>query len=118
MQTRNKTYQYRPPTPSSRRFAKNDSGFVCMNCGELVAPLLTSSRDHCTKCLCSLHCDINPGDRANSCHGILFPIGIERDSKKGIVIIYHCDTCHEYHRCRSAPDDNYDEIVRLASRNK
>lgn len=114
--TKNKTV-YRP-TLACRRFVKNDAGFVCVNCGELVPPLLTSSRDHCTKCLCSVHCDINPGDRANPCMGILFPVGIERDSKKGIVIKYRCDTCYEYHRCRCAPDDNYDEIIRLASRHE
>jgi hypothetical protein len=105
-------------TPSHKRFAKNDSGFVCVNCGELVPPLLSSSRDHCTKCLCSRHVDVNPGDRANQCRGILYPIGIDRDSKKGYIIKYHCDTCHEYHTCKAAPDDNFDEILRLSSFNK
>jgi hypothetical protein len=118
MPTKNSSH-YPPysPTPAHKRFSKNDAGFVCVNCGELVAPLLTSSRDHCTKCLCSVHCDINPGDRANTCMGIMFPIGIERDGKKGIIIKYHCDTCNEYHQCKAAPDDNYDEIVRLSAFN-
>jgi hypothetical protein len=104
--------------PPHKRFAKNDTGFVCANCGEEVPPLYTSSRDHCTKCLCSLHVDFNPGDRANPCQGLLIPINIERDSKKGYVIVYHCDTCHEYLRCKAAPDDDFETILNLSTRNK
>ena len=52
-----------------KRFTKNDSGFVCRNCGAEVPPLSYSSRDHCRVCLCSLHVDIDPGDRANGCGG-------------------------------------------------
>jgi hypothetical protein len=103
-------------TVSVGRFTKRDGGFICANCGEIVAPLLTTSRDHCTRCLCSLHVDINPGDRANKCHGLLIPIGIENDSKKGFVIKYRCDTCGQFHNCKSAPDDNFDEIIRLSAR--
>ncbi len=103
------------PTLTSKRFAKKDEGFVCRNCGALVPPLLSSSRDHCTKCLYSLHVDILPGDRANSCRGLLVPIGIDKNSKKGIVINYRCDTCGEYHNCKSAPDDNPEQIIRVSS---
>ena len=99
----------------SKRFSKNDNGFVCAHCGADVPPLLTSSRDHCTKCLHSLHVDINPGDRANTCRGKLVPIGIDQNSKKGIVIQYHCDTCGAYHNNKAAPDDDYDAIVELSA---
>lgn len=104
----------RPPL-TSKHFTKNDAGFVCAHCGALVPPLLTSSRDHCTQCLHSLHVDINPGDRANPCRGKLVPIGITQSNKKGTVIKYHCDTCGAYHNCKAAPDDNYDTILRVAA---
>lgn len=98
-----------------KRFSKNDTGFVCAQCGHTVPPLLSSSRDHCTHCLHSLHVDINPGDRANSCRGLLVPIGIEQNSKKGIVIKYHCNTCGAYHNNKAAPDDNYDTILEVSA---
>ena len=67
-------------------FSKNDNSFTCACCGKQIEPLKYSSRDHCTKCLCSLHVDINPGDRANTCKGLLVPISIEQSNKKGYII--------------------------------
>ena len=113
MQNQSKQPKRKPLTLSSKRFAKRDEGFICKNCGMRVLPLLSSSRDHCTYCLYSLHVDINPGDRMNECGGLLVPIGIERNAKKGFVIKYHCDTCRDYHNCKAAPDDNMDEITSL-----
>ena len=62
-----------------KRFTKNDDTFICKNCGLEVKPLGYSSRNHCPRCLCSLHVDINPGDRANPCKGLLRPIKVEPD---------------------------------------
>lgn len=70
-----------------KQFTKNDEGFICQNCGEKVEPLGYTSRDHCPNCLCSIHIDINPGDREATCHGILRPIQVLPDSKKRI---YYC----------------------------
>ena len=71
-------------------FTKNDNGFVCAHCGREVLPLGYTCRDHCPKCLCSKHVDIEPGDRAEGCKGILRPIGLENNPKKGYIIIYKC----------------------------
>lgn len=94
-----------------KRFQKNDSGFICDVCGFKVLPLGKSSRDHCPRCLYSLHVDVNPGDRANTCRGRLRPISAAIDSKKGYVINYVCEKCGKTHRNRAAypadvqPDD-------------
>lgn len=77
----------------TKRFTKNDNGFTCVNCGFEVLPLGRTSRNHCPRCLCSLHVDILPGDRANSCGGILRPIRVFPDSKKGYIIQHKCDKC-------------------------
>ena len=63
-------------------FKKLDNGFECVNCGKIVKPLGYTSRNHCPHCLCSLHVDVDPGDRANSCKGMMTPIGIEYNAKK------------------------------------
>ena len=55
-------------------FIKNDEAFKCINCGSQVGKLGYTSRDHCNECLYSIHVDIFPGDRQNTCKGILKPI--------------------------------------------
>ena len=103
-------------------FTKNDSGFVCLNCGKEVLPLGYSSRNHCPFCLCSLHVDINPGDRENSCGGIMDPVFAEPDPKKGYIITHKCRKCGQKTRNKAAypakiqPDD-IDLIIKLTVNN-
>lgn len=96
-----------------RRFTVIDEGFTCAVCGEAVTPLGYTARNHCKNCLCSLHLDINPGDRLSDCGGVLRPIGIERN-KKGIQIIHKCEKCGMLRKNIIADDDNYDLIVSLS----
>jgi len=88
----------------TKRFQKNDNSFVCANCKKEVLPLGYSSRNHCPFCLCSLHVDINPGDRANECGGIMDPIKVELSAKKGYVIVHRCRKCGEIKRNKAADD--------------
>src|SRR5690606_12317296 len=60
---------------------------------------------HCPACLCSLHVDVNPGDRANDCGGVMEPVGAELTGKKGWVIVHRCRRCGEVRRNKAAPDD-------------
>lgn len=98
----------------SRRFTEIDEGFVCHNCGKIVAPLIYTCRDHCPYCLYSKHIDINPGDRLEECGGILKPIGIEHHSK-GIKIVYRCVSCRKIRKNIVANDDNMDKIIKLSN---
>ncbi len=100
------------------RFTKNDNGFICSNCSFEVMPLGKTSRNHCPRCLCSLHVDINPGDRASECGGLLVPIFAEPDPKKGFVITHKCKKCGELRKNKAAlksgsrdtlPDEQYDD---------
>lgn len=97
------------------KFIKKDESFICENCKTEVKPLGYTSRDHCPVCLCSKHVDINPGDREETCHGILIPIGIENNSKKGIVIIYKCNKCGMIRKNIAARDDDMKYITKLSS---
>ena len=100
-----------------KQFTKNDEGFICENCKAKVEKLGYTSRDHCPKCLCSKHVDIMPGDRLESCHGILRPIKVELSSKKGYVIIYKCDKCGKIVRNKSAADDDTELLIKLTVEN-
>lgn len=102
----------------TKRFTKNDSGFVCENCSFKVLPLVKTSRNHCPKCLCSLHVDIMPGDRSNTCKGLMKPVSCELNSKKGYVIIHKCTKCMQISRNKAAlreassalPPSQYDNL--------
>lgn len=106
----------RSDAPFRKRFEKNDSGFVCAACGADVPPLGYSSRNHCPRCLCSLHVDVLPGDRGADCGGIMRPVSALADAKRGFIIIHRCDRCGELRRCAAADDDNRALLVVLTSR--
>ncbi len=96
-----------------KRFNMIDENFICDNCHKQVNKLNYSARDHCPYCLYSKHLDINPGDRANDCHGLMEPIGIEK-YKNTYKIIYKCSKCNKLHKNIIADDDNFDEIIKLS----
>lgn len=102
----------------TKRFLKNDAGFICAHCGKKVEPLGYSSRNHCPFCLWSVHIDENPGDRACQCLAPMEPIGALPDPKKGYIIIHKCTKCGAIKRCKSAHEakvqpDDMDLIISL-----
>ena len=97
-----------------KRFKVLDEEFVCENCKMKVPKLHYSSRDHCPFCLYSKHLDIFPGDRSNTCQGMLIPIDIEK-YKNTYKIIYKCKNCNKIHKNIIANDDNFEQIIALSS---
>lgn len=100
----------------SKRFKKNDEGFVCRSCGKTAEPLGYTSRNHCPYCLYSLHADENPGDRASECRGLMCPVYAEPDAKKGYIITHCCEVCGVERRNKAASDDNKMLIIKLTVR--
>ncbi len=96
----------------NKKFQKHTENFVCEKCGYKVKD--KGYTDHCPKCLWSKHVDINPGDRLSKCNGLMEPIGITVKNGK-YVIHYHCTKCGIEHRVKSAPDDNFEEIIKIAN---
>ena len=99
-----------------KKFTKMDEEFICEHCGQQVKKLGYTSRNHCPCCLYSKHVDIYPGDRAETCAGLLEPIQVELDSKKGYVIVFQCKKCGAIRRNKAAEDDNLDKIIALSAR--
>ena len=104
-----------PKTSKGRKKNVRKRKFVCENCGKKVKKLGYSCRNHCPYCLHSKHVDKNPGDREELCHGILEPIGLEINSKKGYVIVFRCKKCGAIRKNKAAKDDNMDLIIKLSS---
>jgi len=100
-----------------KNFTVINEEFTCQNCGHHNPKLAGSCRNHCTKCLYSLHLDKeNPGDRQSTCKNLMKAIGIEQNKKKGWVIKHKCTKCQKIINNKSAADDNFDEIIKLSQK--
>lgn len=97
------------------KFTMIDEDFKCEVCKMQVKALKYTARDHCPYCLSSKHVDINPGDRACSCHGILKPVSVELNKKGSYKIVYVCKICGAIKRNIMAKDDNLDLIIDIMS---
>ena len=69
--------------------------FTCKVCDRLCTPQNAGSdhRNHCPNCLSSLHVDIEPGDRASDCGGIMEPIAVWVRKNGEWAIIHRCKRC-------------------------
>ena len=99
-----------------KNMIQNNTGFRCQNCNIEIPPHPGGScRNHCSFCLCSLHVDLEvPGDRANECKGLMRPIAVELNKKKGTRVLHMCQKCGHKGWNRTAPDDNWDLICQLS----
>lgn len=97
------------------KFTMKDENFICRQCGFSVKKLGYTARDHCPKCLTSIHIDNNPGDRACDCLGTLKPIAIELGKKDTYKIVYICEKCNVIKRNKAAIDDDMELIIKIMS---
>lgn len=83
-----------------------------------VAPEGAGSRhrNHCPKCLSSVHEDHAPGDRASLCKGIMDPIGVWVRKNGEWALIHRCRSCGAIHSNRVAADDNPALLMSIAVR--
>ena len=92
---------------------KNE-GFKCENCKKSTPKAETSCRNHCKFCLYSKHVDKNtPGDRLNTCNGLMEPISIIKKGKKGSQITHKCLKCGDKQVNIVSPDDETDTIIQI-----
>ena len=96
-------------------FISNNQSFVCVTCEKEVPRHPNSSRNHCPYCLTSLHLDIEPGDRAEQCQGVMEAIGLETKEGK-IQIIFECQTCKVRRKNITAPDDDQEKLIELSTK--
>jgi hypothetical protein len=75
-----------------------------------------SYRNHCPVCLCSVHVDLRPGDRANACGGRMRAAGLAHSADKGWQIVHRCERCGGLQRNRIASDtEQADDIGGIAA---
>lgn len=97
------------------RIIKLNEGFTCDHCGkEVVKTPYGCTRNHCPHCLYSKHVDLDkPGDRASDCHGLMKPVDVVNDKKKGEMLIHVCQLCGHIMRNRIADDDSRDVMIEV-----
>ena len=95
----------------TKLFQKTIEDFICEHCGEKVVG--NGYTNHCSKCLWSKHVDINPGDRASECQGMMQPIRVEME-KGDYMLTYRCIKCGFLRRKKMEREDNFDEVIKLA----
>ena len=93
-----------------KKFQRHIENFTCGNCGFPVQG--DGYTNHCPECLWSQHVDVNPGDRAEHCRGLMEPVGFT--IKRGAYILAHrCTKCGTIKNNKAAKNDSFDAILNL-----
>lgn len=92
-------------------FKRTIEDFICGNCGEEVKG--DGYTNHCPSCLWSKHVDINPGDRAAECGGMMRPAKVEIE-KGEYVLTHRCVKCGREKRNKMSPKDNFQEVLKIS----
>ncbi len=96
-------------------FIKNTENFICEKCGnEVVGDGYTN---HCPECLWSKHVDIYPGDRLNTCKGMMEPVGIEKKGRE-YNILHKCTKCGFEKTNKANKNDNFQMIIQVSANPK
>lgn len=95
-------------------FQRKIEDFICDKCG--VENIGDGFTNHCFNCLWSKHVDINPGDRAENCSGMMEPIRIESEGGEYFVI-HRCVKCSFEKRNKINKKDNFYEVLKIVEKN-
>jgi ribosomal protein L37AE/L43A len=91
----------------NKKFQRKIEDFVCENCGARVAG--NGYTNHCPVCLWSKHVDINPGDRAADCQGLMQPVSVFYQKGKW-RIKQQCLKCGHQFVVDSAKEDSQEAL--------
>jgi predicted RNA-binding Zn-ribbon protein involved in translation (DUF1610 family) len=94
-------------------FTRKKEDFICEHCG--IEVIGTGYTNHCPKCLWSKHVDVDPGDRAATCGGMMEPVNVEivgREQK----ILYRCVKCGFERKNKVGERDDFDVVVKIAKK--
>jgi len=95
---------------STKQFQKKVEQFVCVQCGTTVQG--DGYTNHCPECFLSQHVDINPGDRAASCGGVMTVAALFLNHGNW-VLRHRCQVCGFERNNKVQPNDNLVALARL-----
>jgi len=91
-------------------FTRTKEDFICEHCGTEVKG--NGYTNHCTECLWAKHVDVSPGDRAETCGGLMEPIGAEM-VKDELILTHECLQCGFLRRNKTSEHDNQDMVFNI-----
>jgi hypothetical protein len=67
--------------------------------------------------------DVVPGDRAETCGGMMEPVSVERDATREWMIVHRCIRCGALRRNKAAlrdpaQGDDFDALLRIAGKHR
>ena len=95
------------------KFQRRIEDFMCGFCGEQVKG--SGYTNHCPKCLWSKHVDVNPGDRAENCCGMMEPMSVEGTSPE-YAILHRCARCGVERRNKVEATDDMTAVIKIAQK--
>ncbi len=95
----------------SIKFQRRIEDFICEKCGERISG--TGYTNHCSRCLYSKHVDVNPGDREETCGGLMAPIWIEFISGE-YIMTHGCERCGFKRKQKVQEGDNFEEVIKIS----
>lgn len=84
-------------------FIRQKENFACGHCGAAVVG--NGYTNHCPVCLWSKHVDVDPGDRASTCGGLMEPIRVVAKGD-GFVVTHRCVVCGHEKKNKASPQDD------------
>ncbi len=103
---------------TAKKFQRNKEDFVCDDCDTSVHG--DGYRNHCPACLVSKHVDVNPGDRAAECGGLMDVVDVDM-SHGDLSLIHQCRACGYEKKNKTHTEDSIDAItsaMKLINQNK
>ncbi len=96
-----------------KKFQKKVEDFTCEHCGAQNKG--DGFTNHCSKCLTSKHVDIFPGDRKETCGGLM---PVSSITKKGdrYVLRQKCLTCGYVNGDHLRSTDDFDALIDLSKK--
>ncbi len=92
-------------------FIRKRENFNCGHCHKRIKG--DGYTNHCPYCLWSKHVDVNPGDRAEKCEGLMAPVRLEGNFDD-CVIIHRCGKCGLERRNKVAASDSREALAAVA----
>lgn len=97
----------------NKQFQRTKENFICEHCGQNVRG--NGYTNHCPRCLWSKHVDINPGDRQETCGGLMKPADVVQKHGK-YILIHRCVACGFERANIVSPNDDFDVLLQIASK--
>jgi rubrerythrin len=95
----------------SLKFQKRVEDFICEHCHRAVEG--NGFTNHCPHCLWSKHVDVNPGDRAATCGGLMKPTDVIHETGE-YHLVHTCVKCGYTKKNKLSPADDFDMALTIS----